>query len=109
VTVTIPTNIELGTHTITVKTPDGAISKSITIQVANAATTTSVVAAAAAAAAAPSTVAASVLGTQTTNSTVAFTGANAQRWAVIGAFCLLLGILLWANARPIKPLKQPNS
>jgi hypothetical protein len=45
------------------------------------------------------TAATQVLGTQTTNSQVAFTGLDAEEWIMLGLFCMISGLLLIAHTR----------
>jgi hypothetical protein len=93
VAVTIPSDATLGTHHIQVATADGAVKVSIPIEIVAPGTP---------AASTTSTAAAQVLGTQTTNSALAFTGSSATTWLMIGLFSLLLGAMLVFNTRPLR-------
>jgi len=91
VAITIPTGIDPGQHTLVASAANGQ-SASVSITVVAAATTTT----AGRATATP----ASVLGTSTTSTPLAFTGLDARAWLMIAAGCLLTGfIMLFGNPR----------
>ena len=96
-TITIPADAALGAHEITVSTTDGKVSASIPLTVVAATTNTG--SGSSSATATPTTAGAEVLGTQTTNGQVAFTGMDAEEWILLGVFCMISGLLLIAHAR----------
>lgn len=87
-TVTIPVSTAAGTHELVAATGDGSLSAvfPITVVAANTpgGTTT--------------TLGVSVLGTQTTNAPLAFTGLDARAFIMLGVGCLAVGFLVYANA-----------
>lgn len=97
IAVTIPPDASVGSHHIQIATKDGAVKVSIPIEIVAAGTpapsTTS------------ATVATTVLGTQTSNGNLAFTGSGTG-WLTIGIFCLVLGAMLFFNSRPLVPSKR---
>jgi len=100
---TVPTTTSTTTSTTAPSTTTTLASTTTTFAATSTTTTsTALPAPAAATAATTTTLGAQVLGTQTSNGQLSFTGTDIEHSIEIGAFCLLCG-LLFVRARPRRP------